>query len=277
MSLIIVDENKCNRDGICVRECPIVLLAQEDEKSIPKATDNAEKMCLHCGHCVAVCPSGALSLSDIQVDDCLPIKKELIIDVEKAEQFFRSRRSIRNFKDNVASKETIEKLIDLARYAPTAHNDQAVEWVVISGKDEVKKHTELVIDYMRQSIKDDPEMGKKKHYDLLVGAWDMGFDAISRNAPHLIITHASKTAVFSKYYPVDCATALGYMELAAPSLGLGTCWNGMFLTALNEWEPLQNALSIPKLNGCYGVLMAGYPGVKYYRMPTRKEPKIMWK
>lgn len=62
----------------------------------------------------------------------------------------------------------------------------------------------------------------------------MGFDAICLNAPHLIIAHANKTAAFSKYYPVDCATAIAYMELAAPSLGLGTCWNGLFLTAVNE-------------------------------------------
>ena len=118
MSLITVDESKCNRDGICVRECPIVLLTQEDEKSIPEAADNADKMCLHCGHCVAVCPSGALSLSDIDVDDCLPIKKELKINIETVEQFFRSRRSIRNFKDNVASKETIEKLIQSGHIRP---------------------------------------------------------------------------------------------------------------------------------------------------------------
>lgn len=277
MSLIIVDEGKCNRDGLCVKECPVALLAQEDKKSIPRAAEGAEKMCIHCGHCVAVCPSGALSLADIAVDDCLPIKKELTIHADQVEQFFRSRRSIRNFKDQEAPKETIAKLIDLARYAPTAHNDQAVEWIVISGKEEVKKYTELAIDYMRQLLQDDPELGKKKHFDLLVGAWDMGFDAISRSAPHLIIAHATKAAAFSKYYPVDCATALGYMELAAPSLGLGTCWNGMFLTAVNQWTPLQDALSIPKSNGCYGALMAGIPAVKYYRMPTRKEPRVVWK
>lgn len=277
MGLITIDESKCNKDGICVRECPAGLLSQEDETSVPKATDSAENMCIHCGHCVAVCPTGALSLVDIDVNDCLPIKKELSVNEEQIEQFYRSRRSVRNFKDKEAPRETIVKLIELARYAPTAHNDQAVEWIVISGKDEVKKYTELAIDYMRQSLKDDPEGGKKKHYDLFVGVWDMGFDAICRNAPNIIITHAVKKAAFSKYYPADCATALGYMELAAPILGLCTCWNGMFLTAINEWKPLRDALSIPEQNGCYGALMAGYPAVKYYRMPTRKKPKIMWK
>lgn len=277
MSLIKIDEDKCNKDGICVRECPIALLAQKDDKSIPQATDNAENMCMHCGHCVAVCPTGALSLSNILVDDCLPIKKELALNVEQVEQFLRSRRSIRQFKDKEASKETIAKLIDLARYAPTAHNDQAVEWIVICGKDEIKKYTELVVDYFRQVLKEDPEEGKEKHFDLIVGAWDMGIDIIGRNASHLIIAHASKTATFSRFYPMDCATAIGYAELAAPILGLGTCWNGMFLIAINEWKPLCDALSIPEQNGCYGVLMAGYPAVKYYRMPARREPKIMWK
>jgi nitroreductase/NAD-dependent dihydropyrimidine dehydrogenase PreA subunit len=277
MSLITIDENKCNKDGICVKECPLALLAQEDEKSIPKVADNAETMCIHCGHCVAVCPTGALSLIDIDANECLPIKKELMLNSEQVEQFLRSRRSIRNFKEKEVPKETIAKLIDLARYAPTAHNDQAVEWIVICGKDEIKKYTELVVEYFRQVLNEDPKDSRKNHYDLIVGAWDMGIDIIGRNASQLIFTHASKKEVFSSFYATDCATALGYMELAAPSLGLGTCWNGMYLTAINESKALRDALCIPEQNGCYGALMAGYPAVKYYRMPTRKEPKIIWK
>jgi len=175
-------------------------------------------------------------------------------------------------------KEVLSKLIDLAHYAPTAGNRQKVEWIVISGRDYVKSYAKLAVDCMRESLLKNTKVGRQNQYDSIVYAWDMGLDVVCRNAPHLIVAHAEyEESIISQFNTADCATALAYMELAAPSLGLGTYWNGIFLYAVNNWQPLQDALSIPKQNRCYGVLMAGYPRFKYYRMPTRRPPMIRWK
>ncbi len=278
MNLISVDENKCTRDGLCVKACPTAILKLKDKAAVPTAVADAEALCIGCGHCVAVCPSGALSHRDIEVKDCPPIVKEHSSREDQVEQLLRTRRSIRSYKQKEIPGEVLARLIDLAHYAPTAHNYQEVEWLVISGSAEVKSFARHTIDYFRKVLKEDPETAKQRHYDMILYAWDVGFDAICRSAPHLIFAHVNcETSLLGKYHVIDCATALAYMELAAPSLGLGTCWNGLMLTAIEEWPPLQQALALPPNHKCYGALMVGYPQFKYRRMPTRREPRVIWK
>jgi ferredoxin len=60
MDLLIIDEEKCKKDGICVRECPMVVIKQKDKESIPHLVPGGEDICNSCGHCVAICPHGAL-------------------------------------------------------------------------------------------------------------------------------------------------------------------------------------------------------------------------
>ena len=45
-----------------------------------------------------------------------------------------SRRSIRQFKNEPVPRNVIEQILDLARYAPTASNDQNVGYIVITDK-----------------------------------------------------------------------------------------------------------------------------------------------
>jgi ferredoxin len=87
MNLITIDQSKCNRDGICVAECPARIIRMESKKSYPTPTLDFEDTCLKCGHCVTVCPTGALSLDWLNPDDCKPINQELVLTPEQAEQF----------------------------------------------------------------------------------------------------------------------------------------------------------------------------------------------
>jgi len=41
MSLFIIDEKKCKRDGICVAECPLKIIAMRDANSTPAPTPDA--------------------------------------------------------------------------------------------------------------------------------------------------------------------------------------------------------------------------------------------
>lgn len=66
-----------------------------------------------------------------------------------------------------------------------------------------------------------------------------------------------------------CKIAMTYFDLATPSLGLGSCWNGYFNRAVLAWEPLDQMTN-------YGAMMVGYPKFKYSRMPTRNAPRITW-
>ncbi len=105
MSLLIVDESKCEQDGFCARDCPRAIIGLKDKESYPEMVPGGEPFCLICGHCVAVCPHGALSHKMVSIEDCPPIQKEFAINEAQVVQFLRSRRSIRLFKDKPVEKE----------------------------------------------------------------------------------------------------------------------------------------------------------------------------
>lgn len=221
--------------------------------------------------------NGALSHKSMNADDCPEINPKLQINAVQVEQFLRSRRAVRAFKDKEVDKQVIEKLIDLANYAPTAHNDQEVEWLVVSGVSHVKQFAGMAVDSMRDTVAKNPDSPLNKTLNMVVGAWDMGFDAVTRSAPHIVIAHADTTLPpHSGFHAIDCATALAYLELSAPVYGVASCWIGMFQSNIEKWKPLKQALGIPEKNRCHGALMLGYPNVKYYRTPLRRSPRVVW-
>lgn len=273
MALFTVDPDKCNRDGICVAECPIKIIELKDKNSVPMPVPGADDLCINCGHCVAVCPEAALSLKRMSPDQCAPVKKEWLLDADQAEHFLRHRRSIRTYKKQAVDRDVLSRLIGIASYAPSGHNTQPVRWHVIYDADELHRQTGMVVDWMRYMIKEQPDMAAKMHLELVVNAWDFGVDVVCRNAPHLVVAHGLQS---DRTAPAACAIAMAYLELAAPSQELGTCWAGFFSAAAMFWPPLQKALGLPEGHICYAAAMVGYPKFKYHRMPLRNAPQVTW-
>lgn len=273
MGLIRIDEARCKKDGICAAECPVVIIALKDQESYPEMVPRGEEMCLRCGHCVAVCPHGALSHADVPLEECPPLQKNAAVTHEQRVQLLRSRRSVRRFKEKPVERETLQQLIEIARYAPTASNAQPVVWSVMYARDQIHGVAEMVIQWMRRVLEKDPQPAQAPYIPLLVGAWDMGYDAIVNNAPGLIVASAPKE---DSNGMVDLTLALSYLELAAPGLGLGTCWGGLLQGAILSHAPLKEALGIPIDHPHHYPMMIGYPKFKYHRMPERNKPKITW-
>jgi nitroreductase/NAD-dependent dihydropyrimidine dehydrogenase PreA subunit len=274
MGLINIDETLCKRDGICAAECPTAVIRQADKESCPELVPGGEAMCLRCGHCVAVCPHGALSHADVPLAQCPVVDKGAVIGPEQAVQFLRSRRSVRRFKDKAIEKETLQQLIDTARYAPSASNAQPVEWMVFTDREEIRGIAENVVDWMRSVLEKDPQPASAPYMPLLVGAWDLGLDYVLHRAPGLIVAMAPKS---DSNGMVDLTLALAYLELAAPSLGLGTCWAGLLQGALVSHAPLRQAMGIGDEYPHHYPMMIGQPRFKYYRLPERQHAKITWK
>jgi len=274
MSLLTVDTEKCERDGICAEVCPARIIEFKGKDAFPTLVDGGDKLCIRCGHCVAVCPHGAMSHVMMKSEECPPINNDWLLGPEQVEHFLRYRRSIRTYRKKQVEREVLTKLIDIARYAPSGHNFQPVKWLVIYEWDEVQRMVGFVIDWMRHLIKENSPLVKAMNLNRVVSLWEEGNDPICRNAPHVIVAHAHKD---DRSAPAACTIALTYLELAAPSFDLGTCWAGYFNTAAASWPPMQKELGFPLGNINFGAMMVGYPKFKYQRLPLRKDAEILWR
>ena len=274
MSLFIVDQKKCKRDGICVNECPMGIIEMKDKESAPTPVEGADQLCINCGHCVAVCPHGAMALKTMAPEECPTLQKELLPDISQVEHLMRARRSIRSYRQKEVEDEVLGKLIDIAHFAPTGSNMQPLNWLVVNGETKVNEVASLTVDWLRHLIKSNHPMATYPFVPRAIAAWETGKDAVCRQAPSLIFSHAPAEAISAK---TDATIALTYLELAAFSSGLGTCWAGIVNLAAAEWKPLQKAIGIPEGHVCIGAMMLGYPKYRYKRLPMRDEPKVTWR
>ena len=271
MTLIKVELEKCNRDGICADACPAQLLELTDDG--PRPIEGAEALCIECGHCVAICPQAAISAGGIAPGDCAPLMRDWLLDEAQAAHFLRARRSIRVYRKEPLSRERLAALIEVARHAPSGHNWQPVNWLVIHDHERMPALAGLVADWMRDVMITQPALAAMLHLDRVLKAWESGTDRILRGAPHLIVAHAPKA---DRSAPQACTIALTYLELAASAFGLGACWAGYFNTAALFWKPLADALELPEGHIPNGSMIVGHPKYRYHRLPPRKPAPITW-
>lgn len=264
MSLIRIDETKCRRDGVCAAVCPARLITRRGEE-FPEPIPGAEGLCIACGHCVAACPTGALSNRKVPLEDCPPIRRDLQVNSEALEQFLKTRRSTRVFKERPVPRDILDRVIDSARWAPSAVNIQPVRWTVVGEPGGVKHLAGLSVEWMRSK--------NWSYGQSFVAAWDQGEDRVLRSAPHLVVASASTGNPWSQ---CDCSIALTYLELAAQANGLGTCWAGLFVRAAENSASIRESLGVAEGDKVYGAVMLGYPKWRYQRIPNRNKAKITW-
>ncbi|MFW6142852.1 MAG: nitroreductase family protein [Desulfovermiculus sp.] len=261
MNRIEIDRQKCLQDGLCVAECPFGIFAP-GEDGVPTVVPGAEAGCITCGHCI--CPGAAITVNGMGAEDCEKVDSELTVSRQQAVQFLKSRRSIRSYQAKPVDRATLEDLLDISRWAPTAKNEQNVHWIILQDAQDVAALAAMVVDWMRtRQIQPD-----------IVQAFDQGRDIIHRGAPCLLVAHAPSTAI----KPVeDCTIAIATIEAAAPTFGLGACWAGFFMSAAREHQPINDFLILPAGHHVYEALMLGYPKVKYHRIPPRDALKLKWR
>lgn len=274
MSLFNIDQKKCKQDGICAAVCPAQIIVQSDKKSFPSLLEHGEEFCVNCGHCVAVCPYGAITLATMSLADCPPIQKNLVPDADAIKQFLQTRRSVRRYKAKIVPRKLLQELIDTARYAHTGSNVQEVQWTVFQNPEDVHRLAQMVCDFAKIMLPVVTDEALVRRFRRIIEAWDNGIDRILRGAPHLIVVHGPADASFPA---ADCAIALTYLELYAYARGLGTCWAGYFTAASNMHEPIMKTLDLPAGHKCYGAVMLGYPRYEYHRIPKRNDPLIAWR
>jgi nitroreductase/NAD-dependent dihydropyrimidine dehydrogenase PreA subunit len=270
--IILINKDLCTRCGICSLVCPLGIIDAANERDLPKLEKGKEAVCISCGHCEVSCPSGALSRAGSEPGGWEEITGTKEISPATLSTYIKSRRSVRHYRKELVDRETIARILDVARYAATGGNRQPVEWLVIHDPSEVKEIAGLTVGWMRS-------LGGSGHpmagyVSGLIAAWDHGVDVICRGAPHLVIPHIPDSNPIA---PTDAIIALTHVDIVAPAFGVGTCWAGFVAGAAREYAPLQNALALPDGRIPAYAMMLGYPEYKTYRIPGRKPLRVIWR
>jgi len=144
---------------------------------------------------------------------------------EELLEFLKTRRSIRKYKQQPVSRDILEKILDIARYAPSARNSQP--WVFI--------------------VVDDPFI-KESLSKIHQWAWPLA------NAP-LGIAVACNKDLSPDSYLLDCSNATMYIMLAAHAYGLGTVW----IQTMRDNDKIREILGLPSNYFVVSLLALGYP------------------
>lgn len=140
----------------------------------------------------------------------------------------KQRRSVRAYRDKDVEEIVIKRILDTARFAPSASNRQ--EWRFIVVRD------------------------KEKRAKLAEAARGQQFVA---TAPVVIaccaVTDHHVMTCGQKCYPVDLAIIIDHITLLAVEEGVGTCWIGAFFE-----EQVKQLLNIPKEVRVVELLTLGY-------------------
>ena len=260
MSQITVNRELCIQDGVCVSVCPIGTL-RTDNEGYPE--ENPEVGCIACGHCVAACNCGALSHAGLPQEPFLPMPEDLP-SPEAMDNLLISRRSVREFHDEPVPRATLERLLDVARRAPTAHNSQKLHWIVVEGKEKIRALSEEAVSWMRKAGYIAPERFRQ---------WDQGYDFVMRGAPTAVMVCTPDDYQWGRH---DGSIALTFLELAAEARGIGVCWSGFLIAVAREHAPLREMLAVPPNSKMHGALMLGRPKFRYHSVPPRNPLSVQW-
>jgi nitroreductase/NAD-dependent dihydropyrimidine dehydrogenase PreA subunit len=271
MATILVNQDLCNRCGICSVVCTTSIIDPANENTLPRVIDEKARMCSQCGHCEVFCPSQALLLN-VRPDE----KETLQTDAgdilqENMATYLKKRRSVRHFTRDAVPKEKILEILDIARYAASGGNAQPVQWIVVHDPKKVRKIAELTTEWMKTLVNSNHPMSG--YVPTLISAWEQGHDVVCRDAPHLLIAHIPEGNPVAS---VDAIIALTHVDVAAPAFGIGTCWAGFVAGAAMSYEPLQNILRVPAGRKCAYAMMFGHPQHKVYGIPRRRPLVVTW-
>ena len=273
--------------------CTYGIFKQEEKDSVPKIDEVMLEKCYHCGHCVSICPHGAISHNYYSDESVNPITMENLPSYDQVLELLRSRRSKRLFKDSPVEKDLLEKVIEAARFAPSQHNEQSTEFFVVQDKKIIQEITSLTAEgiaklagYAKNPIarmmtrRAIGKRGAATLFELapemegLVSLYKSGTDWILREAPVLMLFCADSAG--GSFASVNANLALHNAALAAETLGLGCFYAGFVIHSSERDSRIAKLVSLPETHAIYGALAMGYPRLKFKKWPDRNPAKVTW-
>jgi nitroreductase/ferredoxin-like protein FixX len=281
---------RCKHCGACVATCSERILVQAQAGSAPEARDIIR--CIACGHCVAACPADAIEHSDFPPGSFGPLTPDLLPSSAQVFEMLRTRRSIREFQDKAVPNAVVEQVLEAAQTAPSAHNYQKTQYVIVQSEDTRKGLLVLLAGfytglarqvnnplvraaYRLQLSKTELAgvMRLRSDFDMIAERVRQGEDPFLRGAPCIIIAHAERDLNFPES---NAAIALHNATLMAQALGLGGFLIGYLVAACARERRIAKLLDLPPTHRVYGALALGYPKRASTRWIGRKALVTKW-
>jgi nitroreductase/NAD-dependent dihydropyrimidine dehydrogenase PreA subunit len=288
MVSIVVNQEPCTRCGACIALCTGRVFERVDERVEAAVPEK----CWLCGHCVAACPVDAIQHSAYPVSACPALDPDTLPSLDGLVAALRARRSARVFRDLPVPRQVVRELIDLARWGPSASNEQPVDWVALDDPARIGALSAQAVAVLAQTARllRNPllrpflrlALGAERvnkglesadSFERLAQRAAQGEDPIFFQAPVVLIAHVPADAYFGRD---DAVYAAYNLMLGAQRLGLGTCHIGYFSVALDRSHELRRALGLPEDRRAEVTLVLGYPKYRFRRAPTRRQPELVW-
>ena len=191
----------------------------------------------------------------------------MMVDENPVIENIQTRRSIRDYLETPLYEQTLRKIIDAGRYAPTGLNLQPWCFVVVQNKEVLKMLSNYAQPILIKNLEGRNDAGA---VNFLKRVQDKNFN-LFYNAPVLILVIGTKNNALTDY---DCSMCAENMMLAAQSLGIGSCWIGG-AAVIQQSEELMEELKIPRNYKIVAPLIFGYPKTMP-PTPEKREPEILW-
>ncbi len=144
--------------------------------------------------------------------------------MRNAIEVMQSRRSIRTYADKPVERALIEEIIDCARLAPTAMNDQPWDFIVLTAREDLQQIPTMI-----------------------------GHAEFIANAAFAVLVLAREANCALE----DCCAATENLLIAAAAHGIGSCW---VAGAKQAYAPVvAKAFGAPEDRQLIAIVSFGYP------------------
>ena len=288
---VIIDQERCNGCGMCVKVCPHQSLELVGGKAAKTG-----KPSFYCGHCEAACPQTAIRVLPLDDDSrtyrsftantqWVPYNR---YDIVGLQQLMASRRSCRNYTEQAVGQSLLEDLVKIGTTAPSGTNSQQWTFSILPTRTAVNAFAVHIGTYFKRlnSMAANPfirtslkMIGKgelaayfRDHYESVKKAleeWEHeGKDRLFHGATAAIIVGSRTNASCPGE---DALLATQNILLAAHSMGLGSCLIGFAVAAMKKDPGIQRAIGIPAEETVYSVIALGHPDETYHKVIRRKK------
>ena len=161
-------------------------------------------------------------------------------------EYILSRTSVRQYTDQSISKEDIETILKAGFSAPSAHNLQPWEFIVVQNKETLEK------------------MSQVSPYGHMLAQASMGM---------VICINKEEETIDIEHGIMDASAATENMLIAANHLGIGSCWIGGYPLE-DRVQAMKDLFQLPEHILPLWMISFGYPATPNTVKDKWKESKI---